>query len=199
MLTSITPLGERGRGNRYAVTAAAYVVGSVLGGAVTGLVLGTAGLGVAAVLPAPARLSLAALACALAATADLLAGRGRRLPGGSRQVDEDWLTRYRGWVYGAGFGFQLGLGVVTIVTSAATYALLALAVLSGGPLPGLLLGLAFGLVRALPLLALRRVEAPQQLRAAAQGLAARAAIAGRAAVAVLTAASTVLLAGAVAA
>jgi len=199
MLTSITPLGERARGNRYAVTVTAYLTGSVLGGALTGLVLGTAGLLVAAVLPAPARLGLAALACTLAAAADVLATRGRRLPGGSRQVDEDWLTRYRGWVYGGGFGFQLGLGVVTIVTSAATYALLALIVLSGGPLPGVLLGLAFGLVRGLPLLALRGVHAPQQLREVARTLTGQAATAGRAAVGVLAASAGVLLAGAVAA
>ena len=33
-------------------------------------------------------------------------------------VHEQWLTRYRGWVYGVGFGAQLGFGLVTIITSA---------------------------------------------------------------------------------
>ena len=32
MLASITPLGERGRNNRFALTATAYAVGATLGG-----------------------------------------------------------------------------------------------------------------------------------------------------------------------
>jgi hypothetical protein len=198
MLTSITPLGERGRGNRYALTAGAYLFGSVLGGATTGAVLGTVGAVVAAPLPGPVRLLLAALACALAAGADAVALRtGWRLPGGRRQVDEDWLTRYRGWVYGGAFGFQLGLGVVTIVTSAATFALLALVVLTGGPGPGLVLGAVFGLVRALPLLGLRRVHTPDALRTAARAVVTRSRAAARGVVAVLGTAAAVLAAGAV--
>ncbi len=43
MLTSITPLGERGRGNRCAVTLTAYVLGCLLGGATTGVLLGALG------------------------------------------------------------------------------------------------------------------------------------------------------------
>ena len=99
MLTSITPLGEQGRGNRWAVTTTAYAGGCLLGGAVTGLVLGAVG----AALPDLPGLWLAGLACLLAAAADLAATTsGRRLPGGRRQVDRAWLDRYRGWVYGAG-------------------------------------------------------------------------------------------------
>ena len=36
MLTSITPLGERGHRRRWAPTAACYVAGSTLGGAIAG-------------------------------------------------------------------------------------------------------------------------------------------------------------------
>ena len=43
MLTSITPLGERGRGNSWAVTMTAYAVGCLLGDATTGAVLGAVG------------------------------------------------------------------------------------------------------------------------------------------------------------
>lgn len=57
----------------------------------------------------------------------------RGLPSWRRQVDEAWLGLYHGWVTGVGFGYQLGLGVVTISTSATTYAVLLLAVLAGGP------------------------------------------------------------------
>ena len=49
----------------------------------------------------------------------------RRLPTTRRQVNEDWMGRYRGWVYGGAFGAQLGSGVATIVTSAAVYAAVA--------------------------------------------------------------------------
>ena len=188
MLTSITPLGERSRGNRWAVTATAYAVGCVLGGASTGLVLGAVG----ALLPALPVLLLAGTACLLAAAADLAPGR---LRGGHRQVDEDWLARYRGWVYGAGFGYQLGLGVVTVVTSAATGAVLVLALLTQSPVAGLLLGAVFGVARALPALLLRRVDSPARIRSLAAFLDRRAALAHRVAAATLVAGGAVLLAG----
>lgn len=189
MLTSITPLGERGRGNRWAVTMTAYVVGSLLGGATIGIVLGAVG----SALPALPVLLLAGLACLAAAVADLSPWR---LPGGHRQVDEDWLARYRGWVYGLGFGYQLGLGVVTIVTSAATYAVLVLALLSGSPVAGLVLGAAFGLFRALPALLLARAESHDEIRSLARGLNSRLVLARRATVGALAVGGAVLLAGA---
>src|SRR5687767_11947458 len=155
MLTSISPLGERARGNRWGLTATACVIGSVLGGAAVGTLLGAVGDLLLRPLPL-----IAAAVCVLAAIADL-AGL---LPRGSRQVDEDWLVRYRGWVYGFAFGAQLGVGVVTIVTSAATYAVLALCLLSGSVTTGLAIGATFGLVRALPLLRLRTAHTPDALR-----------------------------------
>ncbi len=190
MLTSITPLGERGRGNRWAVTTTAYAAGCLLGGATTGVVLGALG----AVLPDLPALLLAGLVCLLAAAVDLAPVR---VPSGRRQVDEDWLTRYRGWVYGLGFGYQLGLGVVTVVTSAATYALLALALLTQSAAAGLLLGAVFGLTRALPALRLRRATSTADLRAFAGRLERQAPAAARATAAVLAAGGAVLLAGAV--
>lgn len=190
MLTSITPLGERGRGNRWAVTTTAYAAGCLLGGSVTGLVLGAVG----AVLPSLPVLVLAGAACLLAAAADLAATHGRvRLPGGHRQVDRAWLDRYRGWVYGAGFGVQLGLGVVTVVTSAATYAVLVLAVLTQSALGGLLVGGVFGLARAVPAVLLGRSQAHADILSTAAGLERQAAAAARATTAALFAAGTVLL------
>jgi hypothetical protein len=44
----------------------------------------------------------------------------RPVPGPRRQVDDRWRDQYRGWVYGLGYGVQLGVGVTTIVSSAAT-------------------------------------------------------------------------------
>jgi hypothetical protein len=182
MLTSISPLGERARGNRWTVTVTAYVVASVLGGVTTGALLGFAGSFV------DVSAWVAAGMCALAAVLDLI----RRLPTIRRQVDEDWLTRYRGWVYGLAYGYQLGLGVVTIVTSAATYAMLALCLLSGSTTAGLAIGGCFGLVRALPILALRGAQTPERLRAVAARLEVLSSAAGRATTVVLATAAAAL-------
>ena len=189
MLTSITPLGERGRGQRYAVTLTAYVLGCLLGGATTGTLLGLVG----SLLPPLPVLVLGAGVCLAGAAADL---RGVRI--GRRQVDEDWLTRYRGWVYGAGFGYQLGLGVVTVITSAATVAVLVLALLTQSVLGGLVIGLVFGGGRALPALLLRRADSHAQLRAVAAGLERRAPVAARTTAAALAAGGAVLTIGAIA-
>ena len=189
MLTSITPLGERSRGNRWAVTMTAYALGCVLGGATTGVVLGALG----GLLPPLPALLLAGVACLLAALADAWP---RRLPGGRRQVDEDWLGRYRGWVYGVGFGYQLGLGVVTVVTSAATFALLALALLTQSAAAGLLLGAVFGGARVVPALLLRRVEQPADVRTVARSLERHAVLAHRCTAAALAVGGAVLLTGA---
>jgi sulfite exporter TauE/SafE len=180
MLASITPLGERGRRMRWGRTVAAYVVGSVLGGAAVGGLLG--GLGaLLPIRPGPTVTALlVALTCLVAAGLDL-AGRG--LPAGRRQVDEQWLSRYRGWVYGTGFGFQLGLGVVTIVTTATVYATLVLALLTWSVGGGLAVGATFGLARALPVLAAARVTTPDRLAALHRRLASWSAYAHRAAVA----------------
>jgi len=155
MLTSINPLGERGRGHR-GTTVTLYSLASGVGGAMTGLVLG--GLGELVRLP----VWVGVIACAAAALLDL----SGRVPTRRRQVDEDWLTRYRRWVYATGFGWQLGTGVVTIVTSAVTYALLVLMVLSGLP-TAVVAGSLFGLVRALPVLVGGRADSPARLRALA--------------------------------
>ena len=188
MRTSITPLGERGRGNRYAVTLTAYVLGCLLGGATIGILLGLVG----SLLPTLPVLLIAGIACLAAALADATG----RLPIGRRQVDEDWLARYRGWVYGLGFGYQLGLGVVTVVTSAATVAVLAIALLTQSVLGGLAVGLVFGGARALPALLLGRADSHEELRKVAGGLESRAGLGARVTTAALATAGAVLLIGA---
>jgi sulfite exporter TauE/SafE len=158
MLSSISPLGERARATRWGLTVTAYVLGSLLGGAVLGALAGAVGSALPdrwLASPVAAWVVVALLLLGLAV--DLRSGE-QGPPSWRRQVDEAWLTRYRGWVYGLGFGVQLGLGVVTIVTSSTVYATVVLAALSGSTPGGALLGLVFGGVRALPVLALRRVD-----------------------------------------
>lgn len=162
MLASISPLGERARGQRFAVTATAYVIGSVAGGLLVGGLLGVIGQITLSGVPTAVRAGILGL---LAVGAVLVDRRERRIPSWHRQVNEDWLSEYRGWVYGLGFGFQLGLGVVTIITTASVYLMLAAALLSGSTVAGLVIGFAFGLARALPLFGGLRVSGTDQLAA----------------------------------
>jgi len=159
MLGSITPLGERSRGRRWGITVTAFAVAATAAGAALGALLGAAGGLVA--LAATARAWLVAVAVAVAVTVDLVPGL--HVPGPRRQVNEAWLHRYRGWVYGAGFGLQLGLGVTTIVSTAAVYATGAAAFLAGSAAAGALVGGAFGLARAATLLAAGGVDEPGAL------------------------------------
>ena len=163
MLTSISPLGERARASRWWLTTVAYVVSSVLGGLALGLLAALLG----SLLPAswrssPVAYGVVALALVAGLLLDLGVG-GRDLPSWKRQVDRAWVDRYRGWVVGIGFGAQLGFGLVTIITSATTYAVALLCVLSGDPAVGLLVGGTFGLVRALPSALMGRVVTREQL------------------------------------
>jgi MFS family permease len=157
MLSSISPLGERARASRWWLTTTAYMAGSVAGGLAVGWLAAALGSLVPATWrSSPAGLLLLAVLLLLGLALDLGTG-GLALPSWRRQVDEQWLTRYRGWVYGLGFGLQLGLGVVTIVTSATTYAAVLLAAWSGHLGVGVAIGGTFGLLRAVPSLGLRRV------------------------------------------
>jgi hypothetical protein len=88
---------------------------------------------------------------------------GLRLPTIHRQVNEDWLVRYRSWVYGLGFGVQLGLGVVTIVTTSSIYAMLLASALSGSAASGAVIGGVFGFVRAAIVFTVAGVKRPEQL------------------------------------
>ena len=70
---------------------------------------------------------------------------------------------YRNWVYGLGFGVQLGLGFVTVINSSLVY-LAALAALLVGSLPaGLVIGVVFGAARAAALLPAAAVRRPDDL------------------------------------
>lgn len=160
MLSSIHPLGERGKGNRFGITASAFLVGAVLGGASTGAVTALLSIPVGAITSTTAATALIAL---VAVAAAVFERTGRSLPSVPRQVDENWLNEYRGWVYGAGFGFQLGAGVLTYVTTAAIYVALAASVLAGHPLAALAIMVTFGLTRGLTLLPARSIGSPQRL------------------------------------
>lgn len=165
MLASITPLGERGRGTRWGVTVAWFFVGALVAGVVVGGLLGAMGAVIvraAGTGETSRTLMIAALAVA-AGVIDLLPGV--TAPTWRRQVNPYWLGRYRGWVVGAGFGFQLGTGVATVVTTATVYATLVIAVIAGSPAAGAAIVGAFGLARSIAVLPAGRVRAPADLMA----------------------------------
>jgi hypothetical protein len=169
MLTSITPLGERGRGSRWGVTVFALAVGSALAGAAAGLAAGAVGKLALDGLSASTRLALLGAVLVVGLALDVGA-TGLPLPGPRRQVNEQWLGAYRGWVYGLGFGLQLGLGVATIVSASAVYATFASAAAAATPAAGAAIGVTFGFLRAGTVLSGRRVSTPAALHDLGQRL-----------------------------
>lgn len=163
MVSAINPLAERGRGNRYWLTASWFIVGSLAGG----LLLGLASAVPAWLLSrigAPAAMLLGAAGCLVTLASD------RRLAGWSlpihpRQLNERWLVDYRRWLYAAGFGAQIGTGFATYLMTAATYLLVLLAALAGSAGFAALAGLSFGLVRGAAVLLSARCRTPQALQA----------------------------------
>lgn len=156
MLSSITPLGQRGRGHSWLRTVVAFWLGAIGAAAVVfsiaGMIGEAAGLGAA-----NPWFALGVVVAAL-----LLDLSGVKAPGPHRQVDEDWLSRYRDWVVGLGYGAQLGLGFATIVPTFGYWALLLVS--ASIELPGAaLVGAGFGLGRSLLLLTTRRVISPSAL------------------------------------
>ncbi len=159
MLSSIHPLGERARQNRWGGTAASFAVGAVASAATAGAVLGWVGSHLS---DGAWRWWAMMAVVVVAGVADLARIRP---PGPRRQVNEDWIGRYRGWVYGVGFGAQLGLGVATFVVTWGVWATILVAALSGSSLAGGLIGLAFGIGRTVPPVAAGWIDRPSRLTA----------------------------------
>lgn len=164
MLSSITPLGQRARGNSWLRTVLAFWVGASATAVMLHGLLGLVGetTGVADVMPWVVLIPVVA-----SAGLDLT---GFRPWGPRRQVDEDWLGRYRDWVVGFGFGAQLGTGIHTHVPVWGVWGLLAASVLMG--LPGAaIIGLGFAAGRTALLVATARVDRPERLAGTMAGLA----------------------------
>ena len=148
MLSTITPIVQRGRNHRYYSTATWFVLGAVLGGATLGLGTALLALGAGALdLSATEALGLSAVLAAVSIASDLKLG-GFRLPSHTRQVNEAWLDQFRSWVYGSGFGWQIGVGLATYVTTSAVYLMIAMAALTGSPVVAFAVATGFGLVAA---------------------------------------------------
>ena len=168
MLASITPLGERARRSNWTTTTSFYMLGTSAAGAAGGALAGLLGSLLLGGVSVAVRLGIVSAALVLGLLVELVRGR---VPGPRRQVNELWLQRYRGWVYGLGFGAQLGAGVTTIVVSSAVYAVWLAALVSGRGSTGVLIGACAGALRGATVLAGARAVTPQGLVALHRGLA----------------------------
>jgi MFS family permease len=165
MLSTVTPLAEAGRGRRWGVTAAWFVGGAVLGGLTLGAVMAGLAAVVGALGPSTAVVLGIATVAALVCAASDLDPFGIHLPFHGRQVNERWLDQYRAWVYGAGFGWQIGCGLATYITTAGMYLTILLGALTGQPLVALAIGAGFGLLRGLAIFAGRHITDTDHLLA----------------------------------
>lgn len=163
MLSTITPIGERGRGHRYAATARWYIAGAVLGGLTLGVASAVAAAAVDRFDLSVRTASLAAVVASLVAVAHDARLAGFEVPTHRRQVNERWLEEFRPWVYGAGFGFQVGTGLATYITTASTYLVVVLLALTASPPVALGVGAGFGLTRGLAVLLTRDVRSATDL------------------------------------
>jgi hypothetical protein len=163
MLSQLTPVGEASRGYRYRTTATWFVLGAVVGGATLGAAMAALAAAVSAVgAGTTALLGTAAVLAVLGATVDS-GVLGVMPPFLKRQVNEYWLSKYRAWVYGSGFGWQIGTGVTTYVMTAAVFVTIAFGALTAGPVAALVLGVCFGTARGLAVLLTARSRSTAEL------------------------------------
>lgn len=160
MLSSIHPLGERARSGRWGITVSAFTVASLAAGSLVGAGLGLIGAVLLSDLSSTTRITGTAMVFVVAGVFDIV---GVRTPGPTRQVNEHWIGYYRGWVYGAAFGSQLGAGFFTYVVSWGVYATLAAELLTGSMTAGAVVGMFFGFGRSITLLLAGRIDRPSRL------------------------------------
>ena len=162
MLASIHPLGERARGNRFGTTVASHVAGSAVGGALVGAAAGALGTAAAAATSPTIVVAVAAVLAAVRYAVELRGGSDR-IPQWHRQVDKRWLDEYRGWIYGFGYGVQLGAGVLTIVRTTTVHVMLLVAAATGSVAGGAAVGATFGLVRGASIFTAGGIDSPTRL------------------------------------
>jgi hypothetical protein len=163
MLASITPLSEIGRGHRYRTTASWFVVGATLGGATLGGAMAALALAFHAMVLTPREVSTIAVGAAIVTVASDTGLGGFHLPVHHRQVNERRLDQFRPWVYGAGFGWQIGAGLATYIVTAAVYLMVVLSGLIGNGWLALIVGTLFGSVRGLSVCLGRQITSTDAL------------------------------------
>lgn len=151
MIETIGPTGHTG-GRRTTIAACAtFLPGAVAGGMITFGALGALG---GLVLGADERLAYL-IAAAIAIGAAALEARGTPIvPQIRRQLPEHWRRVMPMPLAALLYGCLLGLGFTTFVLTFGVWAMAAIAVAVGEPATGALIGAAFGIGRAIPIVAL---------------------------------------------
>ena len=151
MVETIGPTGHTGGSRTTLAACATFLPGALLGGVATfGALAAVGGL----IHGAGGRVAYA-VAAAIAVVAAIAEARGAPIvPQIRRQLPEHW-RRVMPMPVAAGlYGILLGLGFTTFVLSFGVWALAGISLAAGDPALGLVIGLAFGLGRAVPIVAL---------------------------------------------
>jgi hypothetical protein len=148
---TIGPTGHTGGRRTTYAACATFLPGAVLGGVITFGALALAG---DALHGAGGRAAYI-VAAGIAVLAAVLEARGARIvPQIRRQLPEHWRRVMPMPLAAALYGVLLGLGFTTFVLSFGVWALAGISLAVGDPKLGLVLGVAFGIGRAVPVVAL---------------------------------------------
>ena len=150
MIETIGPIGHRGGRPTTIAACVTFAVGALVGGVLTFGALALAGAALQGADQTIAYIAAAAVAV-VAALAEL---RGVPiLPQLRRQLPEHWRRVMPMPVAAALYGVLLGLGFTTFVLTFGVFALAGIAFALGDPQLGVGIGIAFGVGRALPIVA----------------------------------------------
>lgn len=148
MVETVGPTGHDGGRRTTAAACATFALGALVGGVITFGGLGLLGSMLFDAGGAALALGVAATVAALAAIGE---ARGVRVvPQVRRQVPEPWRRMMPLPIAAGLYGVLLGLGFTTFVLTLAVWALAGFVVALGSPFVGAIVGLAFGIGRALP-------------------------------------------------
>jgi hypothetical protein len=151
VIDTIGPTGHSGGRRVTTAACAAFLPGAVAGGLLT---FGSLALVGDALHGAGGRAGYL-VAAAIALVAALLEARGTRIvPQIRRQLPEHWRRVLPMPLAAALYGLLLGIGFTTFVLSFGVWALAGVSLALGDPTVGLLIGAAFGIGRAIPIVAL---------------------------------------------
>jgi len=154
MIETIGPRGHDGGRATIAAACVAFACGAVVGGVVTfGLLAGLGSLTHGAGEPVAY-----GIGAAIAIAAAVAEARGRAiLPQVRRQLPENWRWVMPMPVAAGLYGVLLGLGFTTFVLTFGVFALAGISFAVGEPAVGAAIGVAFGVGRALPVVAIAPV------------------------------------------
>ncbi len=151
MIETIAPSGNSGSRRVTYAACLTFLPGAMVGGAVTFGLLALLGAG----LQGKSQPLAYGLGVAVALAAAIAEARGTVIvPQIRRQVPEHWRRVMPMPVAAALYGVLLGLGFTTFVLSFGVWALAALALLVADPALGALIGVCFGIGRAVPIVAI---------------------------------------------